>query len=235
MQKNQYRFNEDILNPTQAEFVQSLFGCKSFENSNRLLGFSKGRGTTWFLNTSTELGINVVLRHYYRGGLFGKIVKDHYLFTQFEKTRPYQEFSLLQQMREWGLPIPRPIAIHIERHLCCYRADIMLEKLDNAQDLSKILQTQNLSAEQYQQIGRLIRQLHNHQVHHSDLNIHNILLDSNGTFWLIDFDKCGIEPAEKWKQRNLDRLLRSFRKEQERLNILFNEKDWESLLVGYLG
>lgn len=235
MQKNQYRFNEDILNPTQAEFVQSLFGCKSFENSNRLLGFSKGRGTTWFLNTSTELGINVVLRHYYRGGLFGKIVKDHYLFTQFEKTRPYQEFSLLQQMREWGLPVPRPIAIHIERHLCCYRADIMLEKLDNAQDLSKILQTQNLSAEQYQQIGRLIRQLHNHQVHHSDLNIHNILLDSNGTFWLIDFDKCGIEPAEKWKQRNLDRLLRSFRKEQERLNILFNEKDWESLLVGYLG
>lgn len=235
MQKNQYRFNEDILNPTQAEFVQSLFGCKSFENSNRLLGFSKGRGTTWFLNTSTELGINVVLRHYYRGGLFGKIVKDHYLFTQFEKTRPYQEFSLLQQMREWGLPVPRPIAIHIERHLCCYRADIMLEKLDNAQDLSKILQTQNLSAEQYQQIGRLIRQLHNHQVHHSDLNIHNILLDSNGTFWLIDFDKCGIEPAEKWKQRNLDRLLRSFRKEQERLNILFNEKDWESLLVGYSG
>lgn len=235
MQKNQYRFNEDILNPTQAEFVQSLFGCKSFENSNRLLGFSKGRGTTWFLNTSIELGINVVLRHYYRGGLFGKIVKDHYLFTQFEKTRPYQEFSLLQQMREWGLPVPRPIAIHIERHLCCYRADIMLEKLDNAQDLSKILQTQNLSAEQYQQIGRLIRQLHNHQVHHSDLNIHNILLDSNGTFWLIDFDKCGIEPAEKWKQRNLDRLLRSFRKEQERLNILFNEKDWESLLVGYSG
>lgn len=235
MQKNQYRFNEDILNPTQAKFVQSLFGCKSFENSNRLLGFSKGRGTTWFLNTSIELGINVVLRHYYRGGLFGKIVKDHYLFTQFEKTRPYQEFSLLQQMREWGLPVPHPIAIHIERHLCCYRADIMLEKLDNAQDLSKILQTQNLSAEQYQQIGRLIRQLHNHQVHHSDLNIHNILLDSNGTFWLIDFDKCGIEPAEKWKQRNLDRLLRSFRKEQERLNILFNEKDWESLLVGYSG
>ncbi|TLU76594.1 3-deoxy-D-manno-octulosonic acid kinase [Mannheimia varigena] len=233
MQNIQYLFNADLIPEEQAEFVQSLLNCKTFENSDRLLGFSKGRGTTWFLNTVPELGINVVLRHYYRGGLFGKFIKDSYVFTRFENTRAYKEFFLLQQMLAWGLPVPRPVAIKVEKTFCCYRADIMLEKLENTQDLSKILQSQALSNEQYEQIGKLIRRLHNHQVHHSDLNIHNILLGNEGRFWLIDFDKCGIEQGESWKQSNLDRLLRSFKKEQERLNILFNEENWQSVLKGY--
>lgn len=233
MQNIQYLFNADLIPEEQAEFVQSLLNCKTFENSDRLLGFSKGRGTTWFLNTVPELGINVVLRHYYRGGLFGKFIKDSYVFTRFENTRAYKEFFLLQQMLAWGLPVPRSVAIKVEKTLCCYRADIMLEKLENTQDLSKILQSQALSNEQYEQIGKLIRRLHNHQVHHSDLNIHNILLGNEGRFWLIDFDKCGIEQGESWKQSNLDRLLRSFKKEQTRLNILFNEENWQAVLKGY--
>lgn len=235
MRKNQYLFNADIIAEEQAEFVQSLFSCKNFENSDRLLGFSKGRGTTWFLNTKAELGVNTVLRHYYRGGLFGKFIKDSYFFSGFNQTRAYQEFFLLQQMLEWNLPVPRPVAIKVEKNICCYRADIMLEKLENTQDLSKILQSQNLSSEQYEQIGQLIRRLHNHQVHHSDLNIHNILLGSDGKFWLIDFDKCRIQKGDIWKKGNLARLLRSFKKEQERLNILFKDEDWQAVLKGYLG
>lgn len=109
----------------------------------------------------------------------------------------------------------------------------MLEKLENTQDLSKILQSQVLSNQQYEQIGKLIRRLHNHQVHHSDLNIHNILRGNEEKFWLIDFDKCRIEQGESWKQSNLDRLLRSFKKEQTRLNILFNEENWQAVLKGY--
>lgn len=93
MQNIQYLFNADLIPEHQAEFVQSLLTCKNFDNSDRLLGFSKGRGATWFLDTSAELGINVVLRHYYRGGLFGKIIKDSYFFTRFEATRAYKEFS----------------------------------------------------------------------------------------------------------------------------------------------
>ncbi len=84
------------------------------------------------------------------------------------------------------------------------------------------------------EIGKLIKQLHHHQVHHSDLNIHNILFDEkNGKFWLIDFDKCSVQQGEDWKKNNLERLLRSFNKEVGRLNIQFQEKDWQSLLEGY--
>lgn len=229
-----YHFNTKLVPNTQIDMLKHLLHVNNFTDSHRLLGFSKGRGTTWFLNTQAELGLNVVLRHYYRGGMFGKFVKDLYLFHRLEKTRAFQEFSLLEKLRAWHLPVPQPIALKVEKTCCCYRADIMLEKIEGTQDLSKFLQTHSLSDAQYQQIGQLIRQLHNHQVHHSDLNIHNILLQpSSGQFFLIDFDKCGIAQTEHWKPANLARLLRSFQKEQGRLNIQFNEQNWQALLNGY--
>ncbi len=229
-----YHFNNKLVPHSQIETLKALLNCKNFADSDRLLGLSKGRGITWFLNTQTELGLNVVVRHYYRGGLFGKLVKDQYLFNRLENTRAFQEFSLLEKLHEWNLPVPRPIALKVEKTCCWYKADIMLEKIEGTQDLSKYLQTHELSDMQYQQIGKLIRRLHDHQVHHSDLNIHNILLDpASGQFFLIDFDKCGISQANDWKSENLARLLRSFKKEQTRLNIRFNEQNWQALLSGY--
>ncbi|WP_150538917.1 3-deoxy-D-manno-octulosonic acid kinase [Actinobacillus vicugnae] len=229
-----YHFNADLVPNSQLETVKSLLNCKNFVNSDRLLGSSKGRGITWFLNTQTELDVNVVLRHYYRGGLFGKLVKDQYFFNGLENTRAFQEFSLLAKLCEWNLPVPRPIALKVKKTCCWYQADIMLEKIEGAQDLSKFLQTNSLTDEQYQQIGKLIRQLHDHQVHHSDLNIHNILfVPTSGQFFLIDFDKCGTSTGDNWKSENLARLLRSFIKEQGRLNIQFNEQNWQWLLNGY--
>lgn len=230
-----YQFNADLVPPTQHVFIQSLLNCKNFAQSDRLLGVSKGRGTTWFLATAKEIGVDSVLRHYYRGGLFGKLVKDRYLFTGLPQTRAAQEFELLNQMHRWGLPVPRPIAFKISRCLFTYQADILLEKIADTQDLSRLLQQQPLENLEYQAIGALIRKLHDKQIHHSDLNIHNILREkSSGKFWLIDFDKCQIQAGEEWKSQNLSRLLRSFKKEQGRLNIHFSEENWQALLAGYL-
>ncbi|QIW16845.1 3-deoxy-D-manno-octulosonic acid kinase [Pasteurellaceae bacterium RH1A] len=230
---NYYHFNPDLVKPDQENFVKDLLICKNFEHSNRLLGASRGRGITWFLDTRPELGLTSVLRHYYRGGLFGKLIKDSYFFQGLDQTRAAQEFDLLLKMHQWGLPVPRPIAYQIKKSFCCYQADILLERIENTRDLSQILQESELENEQYQKIGQLIRQLHDRQVHHSDLNIHNILLDKQGNFWLIDFDKCRIQPGQDWKQANLERLLRSFRKEQGRLNIRFSDENWQALLAGY--
>lgn len=229
-----YQFNTQLVAAAQYPFVQALLNCKNFAESERLLGASKGRGITWFLNTEQELGVNSVLRHYYRGGLFGKLVKDRYLFTGLRHTRAVKEFELLQQLHRWQLPVPRPIALKITHCVCFYQADILLEKIADTQDLSRILQERRLSETQYRQIGETIRRLHDCQVHHSDLNIHNILLDSHGKFWLIDFDKCQIQQGNEWKQANLDRLLRSFHKEKGRLQIQFEENDWQALMAGYL-
>lgn len=228
-----YFFTDELVPLEQSLFLQNLFECKNLAKSDRLLGFSKGRGTVWFLRTQPEIAVNAVLRHYYRGGFFGKLVKDRYFFTRFEKTRAVKEADLLMQMHKWGLPVPRPIGVRIEKKCFWYQADIMLEKIENTQDLSKILQYQRLMPTQYEQIGQLIKKLHCLQVHHSDLNIHNILLDQQGKFWLIDFDKCKVSEGESWKMQNLNRLLRSFKKEQARLNIQFDERDWQAFLKGY--
>lgn len=228
-----YQFNPQLVPHSQMPLLETLLNQNDFSQDKRLLGSSQGRGITWFLDTQAELGVNCVRRHYYRGGLFGKIVKDRYFFQSLGKTRAAQEFELLTKMHRWGLPVPRPIGFKIDRHWGFYQADILIEKIEQTQDLSQLLQQKTLESEQYQQLGKLIRQLHDHQVHHSDLNIHNILLDQQGKFWLIDFDKCHIQQGDEWKQGNLDRLLRSFHKEQQRLGIQFTEQNWAELLKGY--
>ena len=58
----------------------------------------------------------------------------------------------------------------------CYQADILIEKIENAQDLTALLQTQQLQNDIWQAIGKLIRQLHDLQICHTDLNAHNILV-----------------------------------------------------------
>ena len=133
-----YHFNANLVPQNQQILLEKMFTCKNFKKSDRLLGFAKGRGITWFLNTQAELGVNSVLRHYRRGGLFGKVIKDSYLFRGIEHTRAFQEFSLLEKMCAWRLPVPRPIAIQIEKRFCCYRADIIIEKVENTRDLSQI-------------------------------------------------------------------------------------------------
>jgi 3-deoxy-D-manno-octulosonic acid kinase len=52
---------------------------------------------------------------------------------------------------------------------------------------------------------------------------------------LIDFDRGELKtPSPQWQQSNLDRLLRSFNKEQGKLpNLAFTADNWSSLMQGY--
>ena len=80
---------------------------RPFHFLNRLFGktttyyrSAKGRGTTYFLNTEIFC-VNTALRHYYRGGLWGKCNKDRYRFQSFTETRSVAEFQLLNQLHQW--------------------------------------------------------------------------------------------------------------------------------------
>lgn len=209
---------------------ESSFDPHFWQKSGKVLGSAQGRGTTWFVQTET---IPAALRHYQRGGLFGKVVKDHYLFTGWNKTRSYQEFQLLLKLIEAGVNVPRPIAARACKLNVCYQADLLSEKIDNARDLVSILQQSPLSDSLYQKIGKEIRKMHDAQVNHTDLNIHNILVDEADKVWIIDFDKCGVEKGETWKSDNLSRLKRSFFKEVRKRSIKWTESDWDRLCIGY--
>ncbi|MGQ0286889.1 3-deoxy-D-manno-octulosonic acid kinase [Pasteurellaceae bacterium 22721_9_1] len=213
-----------------------FFNPDYWQQQARILGSARGRGVTWFLHTQDVFGINTALRHYYRGGLWGKLVKDRYRFSTIEQTRSFMEFKLLHKLYHSGLPVPKPIAARVEKGLFSYRADIIMEKIENAQDLTALLQQQTLPSAAWQQIGALVRQLHDLQICHTDLNAHNILLqqiDAQQKCWLLDFDKCGEKSGDFWKADNLARLLRSFNKEVKRMNIQFEPQNWQDLLSGY--
>jgi tRNA A-37 threonylcarbamoyl transferase component Bud32 len=147
------------------------------------------------------------------------------------------EFTMLRQMTALDLPVPTAIAARMVKHSFGYSADIMIARIDGSRDLFAHLQQQPLRAEQWQALGKLIARFHRAGVYHSDLNCHNILLDDK-QFWLIDFDKCGWSVAPKLQQEMLDRLLRSFHKEQQKATLqgqsfYFSPTDFDILLAAY--
>lgn len=217
--------------------VEQIFDPEYWHTAGKVLGSAQGRGTTWFVQTTT---LPAALRHYFRGGLFGKLVNDHYWFTHWHQTRSCKEFHLLQHLVKSDVNVPKPIAARAVKRTFCYQADILTQKIEGAEDLVSILQNQCLDTEIYQRIGQQVRLLHNANVNHTDLNIHNLLLDQNNKVWIIDFDKCRQEPTRfesnlsAWKKSNLNRLLRSFQKELTKRNIHWQQSsDWMALEAGY--
>ncbi|MBU0655721.1 MAG: 3-deoxy-D-manno-octulosonic acid kinase [Gammaproteobacteria bacterium] len=220
------------IHPTySARFQPEHFDPTWWQAQDAIIGQSQGRGITWFVRLGQR---EMVLRHYYRGGILGRLLHDRYLFNGFLRSRAVMEFRLLEQMRQQGLPVPRPCAVRLIRHGLIYRTDILLERITGARDLVHILQERALDMAEWQAIGRMIRHFHTANIDHADLNSHNILLDTDGKPWLIDFDKGKQRADGSWKQANLDRLLRSLRKEWE-LNpaSYWQQSDWQALLAGY--
>ncbi|MGF1680923.1 3-deoxy-D-manno-octulosonic acid kinase [Photobacterium minamisatsumaniensis] len=213
-----------------AEDPQQCFDPTFWQQQGRVIGSAQGRGTTWFVRGDN---IEMALRHYRRGGLFGKLVEDAYWFTGWDKTRAAEEFKLLNKLTQGGVRVPRPVAARAIRQGLTYRADLLVEKIPAAKDLVALLERSVLPKENWRAIGTMIRKMHDLQVCHTDLNSHNVLLDSKQQIWLIDFDKCYEQAGEKWKQSNLARLHRSFVKEQGKRGIKFDAQCWQWLLDGY--
>lgn len=218
-------------------FELAYFQSEFWQQQGLVTGQSKGRNTVWFIRQQN--GKEAVLRHYYRGGLVGKLNKDKFWPEPAAQSRAMAEFSLLWQMRLWGLPVPRPCAALYQKHAFGYSADILIERIPGTTDLAHLLQQRPLTNAEWQQLGAVIASFHQHQVYHSDLNCHNILLDSQGQFWLIDFDKCAIRtaadfPDQSWKTQNLQRLLRSLNKEKQQLPVFHWQPDqFAALELGY--
>ena len=215
-------FDDEII----SDPALPLFDADYWQEQGKILGSASGRGTTWFVQLDC---MQAALRHYRRGGLFGKLVKDQYWFSGWEQTRSAQELNLLQILIDAGVNVPRPIAARAVKTGLTYQADLLSERIPNARDLVSILQEKPLSEVMYQKIGQEIAKMHKVNVNHTDLNIHNIVIDGQDKVWIIDFDKCCQQSDGDWKQSNLDRLKRSFLKEKKKHQIHWHESDFELL------
>jgi 3-deoxy-D-manno-octulosonic acid kinase len=227
------RYDSDDVSTFMPEMLNSDY----WQAKNAIVGSAQGRGTTWFIATANSVGImrNWVLRHYYRGGLIGKVINDQYLYTGIANTRAAREFALLKLMRALDLPAPKPVAFRVIKHGLFYRADLLSSRIENASDLVALLSKHEISELLWLKIGKVIKSFHQQGIYHHDLNAHNILIDDNNKIWLIDFDQGEQRQKQiKWPEENMARLLRSFRKESNRVtNFQWREKNWQALLNGY--
>jgi 3-deoxy-D-manno-octulosonic acid kinase len=212
-------------------FENGLFDPDWLAHTGRLTGSSTGRNTAWFLRHD---GRDMVLRHYWRGGMVGRLVKDLYLREPVDRSRAMREFTLLGWMRDEGLPVPRPVAARFSPIGPWYRADLLMERIPDTRPLADLLAENPLPVDLWSRIGAMIARFHAAGVHHSDLNCRNILLDGAGDIWLIDFDKCSRRPQGGWMQENIDRLERSLMKEKGKVPALhWAASDWQALTDGY--
>ncbi|MGB0860289.1 MAG: lipopolysaccharide kinase InaA family protein, partial [Pseudoalteromonas spongiae] len=115
-----------IITPSKLEgaFDPNLFDVEYLSRNDLISAKKRGRATTYFFDCGNTTG---VLRHYWRGGLIGKLLSDQYLYLGFENTRTYQEFKLLVELEGIGLPVPKPIAAKVVKSWVIYRGDIITE------------------------------------------------------------------------------------------------------------
>ncbi len=219
---------------TQLPITQDWFNTDFWQQQNAVKGTGTGRGDVWFIDS--QYG-KFVLRRYRRGGLIAKLSKRHFVFSGLQRTRPWQELSLLETMHNQGLPVPKPIAAICQIDKGFYQAELLTETIEGATDLFDLIKQQQNDQLNWKEIGRVIARFHQAGIFHSDLNCHNIMIDNTSKVWLIDFDKCQQKkPHSSWMQNNLNRLKRSFDKEATKYpEFTVTDAQWTALLAGYHG
>ena len=215
------------------EISASWFDPSAHRREGTCVGEAMGRGTTYIVMLQKQ---RCALRHYRRGGWMAALLGDKYRWKGLQQTRAWQEWHLLAKMRDMGLPVPQPLAAHVEHGGHFYRADLLTRKIENSQSLADILRKKSLPKETWGSIGVTIWRFHQSGIYHDDLNAHNIMLDDDGQVFLIDFDKGELREGgdNAWRKQNLDRLKRSLDKLKEiHQEFWVSDDNWWSLMRAY--
>jgi len=206
------------------------FNLNYWEAKQAVLGGAPGRGTSLFITTPAG---EAVWRHYHRGGLPGRLIKDSYLWQGLENTRAWQEFKLTAKLLSMGLPVPTPLAACVRPKGLFYTADIITARLPAALPLMDLLINQDLNTLDLllSKVGRTVQEFHAAGLNHVDLNPRNILVNTKlNKIWLIDFDRCQLtQPSPKLAASNINRLERAFTK----LNAGKTRRWLQAFMAGY--
>lgn len=187
-----------------------------------------GRGSAWMV---TRGGHEWVLRHYRRGGLPGRFIRDTYIWAGLEATRAWREWRLLDSLYKEGLPVPQPVAARVVRAGFWYSADLITRRIPGATSIAALMAAGSESKVPWAEAGRTLRRFHDAGVCHADLNAHNLLVDAAAKVHIIDFDRGARRTAGGWRRTNLTRLQRSLRKLAGSRAIV--APAWAAFLDGY--
>jgi 3-deoxy-D-manno-octulosonic acid kinase len=192
---------------------------------------SAGRGNTAFVGNVPR---QFVLRHFRRGGLIGRLVRDRYIWNGEDRTRSFAEWRMLAKMAEFNLQVPRPAAARYVRRGTFYTADIITVSIPGVRSLSAVIAEVQGDDEFWSGIGAAIQRFHAAGVYHADMNAYNLQIDVRGELWMLDFDKGRLRAPGTWQQQTLSRLHRSLQKVSSLdPQVNFGPRHWDALLEGY--
>ena len=222
-------YDKAIINQISDE----RFTAEGWPHAERLTGSlrSAGRGSTMYVGNVPR---QFVLRHYRRGGLVGKLVRDTYVFSGADKTRCFREWRLLDKLATNNMRVPRPAAARYVKWGTFYTADIITVRIPDIVPLSQYIADHDPGERFWAGCGEAIYEFHAAGVYHADMNAYNVQIDKDGLLWLLDFDKGGLRAAGRWQQETLSRLHRSLMEVVDLdPRLRFRSGNWEQLLEGY--
>jgi 3-deoxy-D-manno-octulosonic acid kinase len=222
-------YDKAIINQISAD----RFSAEGWLHSEPLTGSlrSAGRGNTMFVGNIPR---QFVLRHFMRGGLVGKLVRDRYVWTGEDNTRSFVEWRLLQKLAVNDLRVPRPAAARYCRRGPFYTADIITVRIPAVTPLSQFITDRARDEAFWQSVGESIREFHAAGVYHADMNAYNLQIDTASRLWMLDFDRGRLLQPGDWQQKTLNRLHRSLLKIKTLdPGVQFDAGNWEALLAGY--
>ncbi|MCC5859272.1 MAG: 3-deoxy-D-manno-octulosonic acid kinase [Ectothiorhodospiraceae bacterium] len=221
-----YRIHDaSILDP----IPDWLFSPDGLAGRRLLTGTSTGRRQAHFFRLAEH---DLVLRHYWRGGMVARLLTDVYVWTGVERSRPIREWRLLHALRRLHLPVPRPVAAQACRAGPGYRGDLVTEHIAGSRPWDDLLRDGlGSEPELWHAVGATLRRFHQAGAWHADLNVRNILVDARRDVWLIDWDRGRLMDGSVAGRDNLQRLKRSLDKHPPLARQAAT--GWPHLLEGY--
>ena len=132
----------------------------------------------------------VIVKQYFRGGMVQNLLKKTYLNTG--RTRCRAEYELLLFLHKAGVQVPEPVAFATSSGFF-YRAWLITRAIDGAMTLAELAEKDPGQAEAaLLQTGKQVGELFINRVLHVDLHPGNVLVDTAGRVYLVDFDKARI-------------------------------------------
>jgi 3-deoxy-D-manno-octulosonic acid kinase len=134
----------------------------------------------------------VFVKQYAHGGLLRHLTGGRFLCVG--PTRSLLEFSMLERVRAVGVNAPRPL-IFVNKGSFFYQSWLLMEEIGDSRNLAQVCKSDNgengdLLHDGMAKLGQQVLRLVENKIFHVDLHPGNVLLDSAGRVFVVDFDKA---------------------------------------------
>lgn len=162
---------------------------------------------------------DLVVKHYFRGGAMRFMVQSMHVnfraclpwrHRAWLASRPYHEFALLDLVRSLRVAAPAPVAFAIQGGVF-YRGWLFTENIGEHKSLAQLaLEDDSALPKFVSELARQMQTLIENNIFHVDLHPGNVVVNSAGEVYILDFDRAEICWAGQKPLR--DQYLRRWRR-----------------------